>query len=518
MKRSAVFLALLFLSGIAGAQVSLKHSAAEMSHHGKSIFLRQPDGKLIYFTATGGNFYSGRLFLNGDNDDAYNGVHTTKQKLHSLVYAKTRAVAIDKWNRILIAGSACMDTNSAHMATLVRLARNGDNDAEFQPGVLQLQVGDSSEFAGIHLLADERIMAIGSCYKDAAYHFFLARLQYNGEKDAAYGTGGAFIDNSTPGNNRVVNTAAQADGKIIVAGHHYTNEQSGVVVARYYPDGTKDTMFGIGGTLITDPGALGNLQPQKMALQSDGKIVVSGVCPGEDGGRDVFVMRLTQWGTIDSSFAKTGIVRQSITFDDRLDDMVIMPDDRILLSGAGNARGEKRYTRDILLRYSPDGTRDEVYGYGPGDTKGLSATFSKKGYTALSHNIVFSEGEGKIYRLSEMISDDGIETLLMLNVYLSDTSLGVIDVPNRKTQSGTYPCAVRGRITFTYDLIDEQKVTIKLLDEGGKEVSTIVKDIEAIDGENTVTINFPPTAKPGYYSVVITTAQGYKQTIEVVKR
>jgi uncharacterized delta-60 repeat protein len=517
MKHLFVFLVLLYCANTAGAQVSVKHSRINATQLGKSLFIRQPDGKFIYFTSTGGNFYSGRLFANGDNDDAYAGARTSKKELADLISCKTQAIVIDKWNRIIVVGSSKPDSNSARAATMARFTRNGDPDADFVPGVVQLKVGDSSELNGAYLLPDEKIMGVGSCFSENAWHFFFCRFQYNGVVDTTYGNGGSIIDNSMPGNNKVVGTVVQPDGKVIVAGRSYVGDASDMVLARYAADGSKDIEFGIGGTAMLKGNSTGDLRPLKIAMQADGKTIVAGTCSDGTGGTDFFVARFSAWGLPDSSFSKTGFVKQSITYEDRLDDLLLLPDGRLILSGAGNAKGEKNYTRDILLRYSIDGIRDEHYGYGLGDKNSNSSYFVKQGYRVLAHNVVLSEREWKIYKLSELASDNETETLLTLNTFLLDTALGVIDIPNRKQQSSIYPVPVAGAISFSFDLIDEAKITVKLTDQAGKEISTIMNNAPYTDGEHSLAVTLPATLKRGYYQLQITTADGYMQTIELVK-
>ena len=73
----------------------------------------------------------------------------------------------------------------------------------------------------------------------------------------------------------------QSDGKIVVAGNSYNNNNDDFAVVRYTSTGTLDTSFNGTGKVITpiesDWGA------NSIALQSDGKIVVVGPC--EDGLR-----------------------------------------------------------------------------------------------------------------------------------------------------------------------------------------------------------------------------------------
>jgi hypothetical protein len=43
------------------------------------------------------------------------------------------------------------------------------------------------------------------------------------------------------------------------------------------------------------------------------------------------------------------------------------------------------------------------------------------------------------------------------------------------------------------------------------------ENVTMTEGENTVTIPFTATARPGRYFAEITTSQGYKQLIEITK-
>lgn len=509
-----VWVCCLVQQHVAG-QVSLKISSRKKAVSGHNIFLRQPDGKFIYFTATGGNFYSGRLFANGNNDDAYNGARSAAALLGSYHHCRVNAVTFDKWNRVLVAGTAAADSSGPVSATMVRYTRNGDPDPDFAPGVLHLHVADTSAFCGVHLLPDERIFTVGSAFRDGNWRLFCARLQYNGEPDTTLGGVGYQVDNSMPGDMHVIGSAMQEDGKIVVAARADAPGSASVVVARYYSTGVRDTMFGIGGNMATDPAVSGVLMPQKVLLQPDGKIVVSGACANAGGGTDIFIMRLTAWGVIDSSFSADGIDRVDVAYEDRLDDMVLLPDGRFVLSGAGNARGERKYSRDIFLRYSKDGIPDEQYGYGRPDGKGLSASFSKPGCRLVAHSIALAGSEARVQRFSEMISDDDRETLLLLNTFLLDTALGVIDVPNRKDQRGIYPVLVGDNITFSYELIDEQKVTVRIRDAAGKEIAMPVNGELKTDGEHTLNVRVPVRSPRAFYEMELTTSEGYRQVVEI---
>ena len=67
----------------------------------------------------------------------------------------------------------------------------------------------------------------------------------------------------------------QADGRIVVAGQSSNKSNSDFAVARYGTNGAPDASFGSGGKLTID--FFGSFDgAENVAVQSDGKIVVSG--------------------------------------------------------------------------------------------------------------------------------------------------------------------------------------------------------------------------------------------------
>jgi uncharacterized delta-60 repeat protein len=169
---------------------------------------------------------------------------------------------------------------------------------------------------------------------------------------------------SAPGSNAAMSAAVQPDGKIILAGRLNSNGSAATDVpalglARLDADGTLDTTFGNHGT-VSVPDADGF--PMRIALQPDGKIVLTGLTTGANA--DFLIVRLNADGSPDTSFNHTG--RNSIGFDlggDNRDlaEAVIMEPDSKLLIGGTVARPD--YMSDIaLVRLNADGSLDDGFG------------------------------------------------------------------------------------------------------------------------------------------------------------
>src|SRR5437762_4886436 len=140
----------------------------------------------------------------------------------------------------------------------------------------------------------------------------------DGDLDPTFGTGGMVttdIDHSTDIANAV---AVQADGKLVVVGQTYKNNDysdEDFVVARYNTDGTLDTTFGRSGRVRTDFPGLAAV-PSSVVIQPDGKIVVAGgAFPLFTFLGDFKVVRYNPNGSLDRSFGDGGIVTTSFPGD-----------------------------------------------------------------------------------------------------------------------------------------------------------------------------------------------------------
>ncbi|NJL21411.1 MAG: hypothetical protein HC895_12230 [Leptolyngbyaceae cyanobacterium SM1_3_5] len=101
-----------------------------------------------------------------------------------------------------------------------------------------------------------------------------------GSLDLTFGTGGKVLTNFYGYGSRFrdigYDVVLQPDGKLVVAGRvasTWINADFGLV--RYNSDGSIDTTFGWGGTVITDFDS-GGSTAYSIALQPIGKLVVAG--------------------------------------------------------------------------------------------------------------------------------------------------------------------------------------------------------------------------------------------------
>jgi uncharacterized delta-60 repeat protein len=123
-------------------------------------------------------------------------------------------------------------------------------------------------------------------------------------------------------------------------------------------DGTLDASFGNGGvvtTHISGIGPAGDDSVAGMVIDSLGRIVAVGVCPGDCGTFDFELARYNSDGTLDATFGNGGIVTTAPGYDNSSNAIAIDSLGRIVVAG---------YVDDdsVLARYNSDGSLDNTFG------------------------------------------------------------------------------------------------------------------------------------------------------------
>jgi uncharacterized delta-60 repeat protein len=292
-----------------------------------------------------------------------------------------RNVAIDADGKIVVAG--CTGGHGSPIA-LARYNPNGTLDTSFGGGGkvttdLAHKGGDCA--LDVAIQDDGKIVAAGhSGFGGPHAKFAVVRYRPDGTLDKTFGGDGWVSTDFTPDSDFAAAVAIQADGKIIAAG------QSGVfgantmfALARYNPDGTRDTTFGEHGQVTTDFTG-GDDGANAVGLQSDGKIVVAGGAGTDSdfGGTGFALARYEADGTLDTSFGEDGLVTTAITVGkgDAAADVEILSNGKILAAGVDGRGGCGPCGSDLstsfaLVRYNADGTIDTGFG---GSGEGLVIT------------------------------------------------------------------------------------------------------------------------------------------------
>ena len=143
----------------------------------------------------------------------------------------------------------------------------------------------------------------------------------------------------------------QPDGKLVLAGAGTAGED--ILVTRLNSDGSSDLSFDGDGTAAVNLGAAE--YGFAVALQADGRIVVGGRT-NSGGNQNATVTRLNANGALDNSFDRDGTRTIDHGGNDVASGLLVQPDGRIVVAGAGGAGADVEVTR-----LNPDGSSDASF-------------------------------------------------------------------------------------------------------------------------------------------------------------
>lgn len=189
----------------------------------------------------------------------------------------------------------------------------------------------------IELQSDGKIL-LGGNFNNFGNYLYprIVRLNSNGTLDNSFNVGNGF-------SNTVNVIKCQTDGKILVGGQfNYYDSIPANRIIRLNEDGTIDTGFTYGTGF--------NGYVEKIALQSDGKIICVGSFSNYNSTNANGIIRLEIDGTIDSSF----IIEEG--FDSTVKYVEIQPNGDILVSGYFSTY--KTYNVNNFAKLKPNGDID----------------------------------------------------------------------------------------------------------------------------------------------------------------
>lgn len=280
----------------------------------------QTDGKVVIagdFTVANGGVYNriARLNTDGSLDTAFNP--------GSGANAGIKRVQIQPDGKIVIAGRFTT-FNGIARNRIARLNADGSLDTGFDPGT---GVGNSSPLINTVLLLTDGKIVIGGSFTSVSgtLRNNIARLNADGSLDAGF-------DPGTAANNPVYALALQPDNRIVPAGSFSVfNGLTHSRLARLDTNGTLDAAFGLGVSIDNSVNAI--------ALQPDGKFIISGDFSTVGGIARPHIARLHSDGSLDASFNPG-----SGTYG-YINTIVMQPDGKIIIAGDFTSYDGKPRTR-----------------------------------------------------------------------------------------------------------------------------------------------------------------------------
>jgi len=273
-----------------------------------------PDGHVLigghfqHINGTNRNFLA-RLNSAGNLDAVFNPARALNGDVYAIGLQTNGAVVI---------GGIFSTVGQSNIAGIARLTPAGQLDSTFNVGA-----GTFGTVYALMLQTDGRIVVAGnfSSLHGSPVHY-IARLNSDGTLDSTFD---APITLGSPADG-IYSVVLQPDGKIVIGGQFVTAGPgtARTNLARLNNDGTVDANF--------SAGASPNGRVYAVALQADGRVVVSGYFGMIGNSQHIGLARLNSDGTVDpdfkSFFAWWG------TIEEYPNVLACQPDNRLIIGGS----------------------------------------------------------------------------------------------------------------------------------------------------------------------------------------
>jgi uncharacterized delta-60 repeat protein len=266
------------------------------------------------------------------------------------------------------------------------LSSPGSLDPNFGVGgLVTTSFGGAADFASKEVTqSDGKIVVVGtdSTANFATSQIALARYNRDGSLDTTFGSGGKVLALFGP-TDFVTGAVSRPDGKIIVEGAELVNPatfQYENLLVQFNSDGTLDTSFGNGGSVVSSALAFGVI-----TLGPSGQIVVA------SGGFNLVVAEYNPDGSLNQNFGTGGIVSTNslpgtpTQFDPlgvytqpQIFAAAVDSQGRVLVAGESFESPLLRGPDATLLRFNADGTSDKTFG----NNGGITDVFGNSGFVA----------------------------------------------------------------------------------------------------------------------------------------
>jgi uncharacterized delta-60 repeat protein len=266
----------------------------------------QTDGKIVAagLTWNGSNydFAVARYNTNGSPDSTFS--DHGKQITDFGATDEAISVVIQPDGKIVVAGNS--DTQFA----IARYNTDGSLDNTFSgDGKLIISMGFADACKSVSLQNDGKIVMVGYTFADTNYdsaYFAITRLNSDGTPDNTFSDDGKQLTAFDYSPSFATSVAIQNDGKIVVSGRSFLNNQNNFSLVRYNTDGSPDTTFSHDGKQNNVFGP-DDYFAESLAIQNDGKIVVAGSSETPSGSSSSFaVARYKTNGELDNTFNGNG--------------------------------------------------------------------------------------------------------------------------------------------------------------------------------------------------------------------
>jgi len=319
-------------------------------------------------------------------------------------------MAIQADNKIIVVGGFTGFSNGSNGFGIARLDENGAIDANFNIGGVGFEgsAGNTGNIPKVcYFQPDGKILVGGDFFSyNGVNSLGIARLNQDGTIDTTF-----YAQALKEYYRRIITSIlVQPDGKILLLGF-FSSTYPGILqknIVRLLPDGHVDASFIQGETIGTYFfGSTVEVPLIKMALQSDGKIIVVGAFTKYNGTIVKCIVRLAPTGAIDTTFnMATGV-------DRTINDVLIEPiTNKIIIGGEFTTFGSTPVKK--LIRLSENGDLDATFSIGAGTTdSGLSSNPYALNYI----KVLKQQPDGKIIVGGKFLTFNGLSATHITRIF-----------------------------------------------------------------------------------------------------
>ena len=260
--------------------------------------------------------------------------------------ASVAAVALQSDGKLVVAGY--WQQADGKRVCLLRFFKSGQPDKAFGQGcIATMALSDSLDtisISSVVVQSDHKILVAANCRLRLMSVFCLFRYTANGELDRTFGTGG-ILSTAIGGsdNAKIPAIAVLSDGRILLSG---ICGNPGFCVALYSQDGRLDETFGVDGIALV----LGKYTSgASMRIAKNGAILFLNRCFSDASSSNLCLIRMTKDGLLDATFGENGRfdLRIGVIGDNESPvDLQILQDGKYLVLGACDVMGANPQFRD----------------------------------------------------------------------------------------------------------------------------------------------------------------------------
>lgn len=398
---------------------------------------------------------------------------------------------------VLSNGKIVVGGNSDSKPAILRLNSDGTTDNTFGTSGLVQFDGDFSGLVDLVVLPNGKMVGCGIADQGNGKLFAACRRNADGSADASFGTNGFAYANIglQPSMTRM---AIQTDGKILLTGTVYDNTSKfDLALFRFNANGTTDTGFGTNGVVRS---VLSTNQAYEqgnaIAQQTDGKIVVAGRIA--NSGPTVFVIvRYNANGSIDTGFGTNGSTK--INYYNSLDEakgVAIQGDGKIVVAGTA-LNGSVREI--ALARLNKNGTLDTGFGSGGKTTTGIGTKVFGDLMAVQPDNKILVAGSATVSNINRF----------SVARYFAGSVLGTTapDAGLQKLELYPNPVASGQVLSLRFELEESRNIQVQLVSLDGRLLHTFSQQ-PLTAGDHTLEFSVPDGLPAGQALVRIETESG----------